>query len=186
MHGPPSPVFRELDRLLAGEVSVGEFEARVYRSLELEDELGAAAYLDLLAFDYRQPHADVPLEKLVEAIYEHHRPGSLMRDRAYRLACGLLDGSIPLHLAIRTLAALSHQGRWIGSDFVGISSELDDLPGPDDYPLWDPDALAQHLPGWKEREAALTEAAVEAARDLLRREFADWPCPAPSPHPHAA
>lgn len=187
MNGSPSTTFRFLDRFLADEVSVEELEAFVYASPKLEDELGAADSLDLLAFDYRQPHAGVELAKRVTAIYERRRPGSLLRDRAWRLACGLLDGSIPFLGAVRGLAHLWYaDGESPGMDFVGISSELDDIPGPAEYPLWDPDALARQVDGWRERERVLADDALEAARRLLQRDFPDWPCPARGSQPQAS
>jgi hypothetical protein len=114
----PPPAFQVLDRLLAGELSAGDFEQWVYASPEIERELGSGDYLELLAFDYRQPYAPHELRGLVEAVYERRRPGMLERDRAWRLACGLASGALPV-TAAHELANLHYRGHgWIPLDFV--------------------------------------------------------------------
>jgi hypothetical protein len=130
-----------LERHLAGEVPVGEFESWVYATPELERDLGAHAYVDLLAFDYRQAHVDLELAKLVQSIYERGRPDFLLRDRAYRYAVGLVTGALPVPNAVHGLANLWYRGyEWVWAEFAGISSDFDDHPGPEQFSYWEPSA----------------------------------------------
>jgi|GEM_PF-1969499 len=187
MDPPPADVFATLDRLLAGEMALDDFEAWVYATSAIEAELGTRAYMELLAFDYRGRHALHEADGLVGAIYERLRPGMLVRDRAHRLACGLLLDTIPLPVAVDGLARLYYRGHeWIPTLFVGISSEFDDLPDPALYPLWEPGALAAHLERWETTRQHLAAAAADAARELIAAEFPDRPCPGAPESPRAA
>lgn len=177
---PPPPAYRFLDRLLAREVPVRDFERWVYGSPELEAELGPGDYLRLLEFDYGQPDAGHELHKVVAGIYERRRPGMLVPDRVWRLACGLAGGTLDLAPAVHRLASLWFEGHgWIPLDFVAISSELDELPGPEQRPLWDPAALASKLREWEPALDRLAADAADAARRLLRERYPDVPCPGP-------
>jgi len=170
-------VFGTLARLLTGEIPLADFEAWVYSTPAIEAELGADAYLELLAFDYRRPHALQDAVTFVGALYERLRPGMLLRDRAHRLACGLLLGTIPLPAAVHGLANLHYAGEdWIPTVFVGLSSELDDVVDPADYPLWEPRALAAHLERWAMMRENIVTAATAAAREFLAAEFPGRPC----------
>jgi hypothetical protein len=186
MDEPPADAFATLDRLLTGEMALDDFEAWVYATPAIEAELGARAYLELLAFDYRGRHALHEADGLVSAVYERLRPGMLVRDRAHRLACGLLLGTVPLTVAVHGLANLYYRHEWIPSLFVGISAEFDDLPDPALYPLWEPGALAAHLEGWETALKHLAAAAADAARELIAAEFPDRPCPSAPESPHPA
>lgn len=178
MLNPPASAYRYLERFLADEVPVGEFEAGIYASPGFEAELPAGGYLDLLAFDYRQPHADLALATLARALYDQGRPGFLPRDRAYRYACALLDGELPLPQAVHGLANLWYTGyEWAWAEFMGISSEFDDYPDPAQHPLWEPSALAKYLEGWRDRKPILEASARALAREFLRAEFPHWPIP---------
>ncbi len=171
------PVYQVLDRLLSLEIPVREFEQWIYDSPELEQILGAEEYLELLAFNYGQPDAAYELRKKVASIYESHRPGRLILDRVWRLSCGLIIGVVPLPRAVHQLAGLWYDGHeWIPNEFVGISSELDDIPPPEQYPLWNSRALEAKRSGWESRTNVLAEAAVRAARQLLQTKYPDAPC----------
>jgi hypothetical protein len=175
--GSAADVFDTLDRLLAGEIPLADFEAWLYSTPAIEAGLGAGAYLELLAFDYRRPHALQDATTCVGAIYERFRPGMLVRDRAHRLACGLLLGTIPLPAAVHGLANLYYDGQdWIPTVFVGLSSELDDVVDPAEYPQWEPRALAAHLERWAMMRENIVTAATTSAREFLAAEFPDRPC----------
>jgi hypothetical protein len=177
MDAGAADVFATLDRLLRGEIALGDFEAWVYSTPAIEAELGAGAYLELLAFDYRGPHALQEATTCVGAIYERLRPGMLVRDRAHRLACGLTLRTIPLATAVHGLANLYYDGQdWIPTVFVGLSSELDDVVDPAQYPLWEPGALAAHLERWAMGRENIVTAAMVSAREFLAAEFPDRPC----------
>jgi hypothetical protein len=173
----PLDVLATLDRLLTGELSLGDFEAWVYSTPAIEAELGAGAYVELLAFDYRGPHALQDTSACVTAIYERLRPGMLVRDRAHRLACGLVQGTIPLATAVDGLANLYYHGEdWIPTAFVGISSDLDDVVDPAQHPLWEPAALAARREWWEILQERYAADATECARAFLAAEFPDRPC----------
>lgn len=178
MTPPVPPAYQVLDRVLTRELPVREFERWVYDSPELEGELGAWDYLLLLEFDYEQPDAGHELDKIVAGIYERNRPGMLVPDRVWRLACGLSTGALPPWQAVHRLADLWYAGHeWIPIDFVGISSDLDDFPLPAQHPLWKPEALAAKLGEWQPRLDRLAGEAAEAARTLLLDRYPGAPCP---------
>ena len=163
-------VWREFDRFLAREVPLDEFESWVYQSPELASVMSSDEYLTLIELDYRSPHALHEADKLVQAIYEAHRPGQLPQDRAERLARGMLAGEINITAGARALALLYHEDHeWIPIAFVGIASELDDMPMPREYPLWDPRALAERLKAHRDIERHYRAPALVAAQRLLER-----------------
>lgn len=155
-----------LEQVLDRSVSLAAFEQWLYKAADLERELGAADYGALLAFDFKARHAWNELERLLGDIYERHRPGCLVRDRAIRLASGLMDGSIDFHVAVRGLAHLEDDS--ISSLFDAIDDELDDIPAPAQYPLWDEKALAEKLAAARPRIEKMREEAIEAARTILK------------------
>ena len=176
MNPPAPPAYQVLDRVLAREIPPREFERWVYDSPELEAELGLGDYLLLAGFDYGQPDAAHELHRVVAGIYERKRPGMLVPDRAWRLACGLATGALPLVPAVDQLASLWYAGHeWIPVEFVGIASELDDLPQSRHPSHWDPAALAAKVREWQPRLDDLAGAAAEAARALLRDRFPGVP-----------
>jgi hypothetical protein len=123
-----------LERFLAGEMSSADLEQWLYATSEAESILGARAYAELLSFDFRQPHAAQELPKLVRSVYEYTRPGRLARDRAFRIAQGLLSGSVEIPSGVRVLAELCLDGHdWVPSVFVNMQSKFDEMPKPDQY-----------------------------------------------------
>jgi hypothetical protein len=183
MTPPVPPAYQVLDRVLTRELPVREFEGWVYDSPELETELGARDYLRLLEFDYGQPDAGHELDRIVAGIYERKRPGMLVPDRVWRLACGLSTGTLPLARTVDQLASLWWSGHeWIPIDFVGISSDMDHVPRPAQHPLWNPAALASRLEEWQPDLDHLATVAAEAARLLLRERYPGAPCPGGPAH----
>ena len=164
-------MWRELERFLAQEITVREFGDWVYAHPEIERALGSPFYSDLVSFDYEQALALRPLANLVAATYETGRPGCLPRDRAYRLASGLLDGSIRFERAVRGLAALRIAGSaWIPVIFEGIDSELDDIPDDSQQANWEPSAFAAKMKSADARIENYRDPAFAAAREVLRWE----------------
>jgi hypothetical protein len=106
--------------------------------------------------------------RLVGGIYESHRPGQLPRDRAARIARGMIEGTINSAAGTRALAALRREGHhWIPDAFVGIVAMLDDLPHSNDFARSDARALAQRLAAAKRKERACRAPALTAAHRLL-------------------
>lgn len=66
----PHNVQQMFFKTLVGDVSIREFECWVYDSKELEQGLPPDNYLDLISFDYNQPHAKYELVKIFESLTE--------------------------------------------------------------------------------------------------------------------
>src|SRR5206468_6128368 len=113
-------VWQTLDRFLTGELSVPELEQWLYSTVDLERVVGRSSHQELIAFDFRRPHALQDLTSIVQSIYERGRPSLLARDRARRVAQGLLDSSIDFVWGVRLLARLHADGHpWVPIIFVG-------------------------------------------------------------------
>lgn len=171
---PPSPLLQRLAAVIHGDVPPADFERDVYASPEMEDDLGAADYHALLAFDYRGRDAPYELRKLLEAMYERRRPGLLVRDRVRVLAAGLCDGSADVESAVNELARYWHHP-WMPGVFVSIDSYLGEIPTPDDYPLWNEDVAREKQAEWEAVRDTLRADAVDAVRKLLQALDASTP-----------
>lgn len=166
-------VWSYLERAWSGELPIGELESWIYEmhdSPSLKDALGPDFALELLAFDYRQPHREHEINKLIESIYDKRRPGGLDRDKARRLVETYLEGGMPLREAAARLAGLRDDSNqdWIPDDFTYIDSELENVPRPSLYRLWIPESLARKLKEAEPLIQGLEGRAREAARELLR------------------
>jgi hypothetical protein len=157
-----------LEQFLAGEMSAADFERWFHTSAELESVLGARAYGELLAFDFQQQHAADELIKLVRSIYEWARPARLARDRAFRIARGLLSGSVEIHDGVRALAELCMDGHdWVPGIFVNVQSEFDKIPRPEQYALWEPSALADKLEEGRRITSFHKASILDGAREII-------------------
>src|SRR5262245_49017348 len=127
-----------LEQFLAGELSSAAFEQWFHTTSELESALGPRAYRELFAFDFQPPNAAHELMKLVRSIYEWARPARLARDRAFRIARGLLSGMVQIHDGVRVLAELCKDGHdWVPSLFVSVQSEVEGIPRPEQFALYE-------------------------------------------------
>jgi len=161
-----------LERWLAGEIPIHEFERWVYAQPNLEDVLGADDALALLSADFRAPHARVQIDRVILETYNRHRPGLLARDRARRLATGLVDGTLDVVSTVQKLAELYTQGNaWIPVIFVSIDSDFDYVPKPEHYQNWEEQALAAKLEKLRPLVEGLRLDAITAAKDLLEGEL---------------
>jgi hypothetical protein len=147
---------------------------------ELVDWVAATpALTDLLApeelrrlqlIDPAAPHAFGDATASIAAIYEAHRPGRLARDRAERIARGMLAGMIDCAAGTPALARLREQGaEWIPDAFAGLAVALDDLPEPSADPLGDAPGFAARVTAALEPGRRLRAPALVAARRLLDR-----------------
>ena len=162
------PSWQVLEQFLSGETSSADLERWFHGTPELERLLGARAYGELLAFDFRQPHAEQELFKLVRSIYEWARPARLARDRAFRIARGLLNGSVLMHDGVRALAALCMDGHdWVPGIFVNVQSEFDNIPRPEQYAQWEPGALAVKLEEGRRITKFYQPSILDAAREII-------------------
>jgi hypothetical protein len=168
-----------LERFLSGEMSSADLEQWLCTSSEAENILGPRAYAELLGFDFRQPHAPHELSKLVRSVYEYSRPGRLARDRAFRIAEGLISGSVEIPSGVRVLAQLCLDGHdWVPSVFVNVQSELDGIPRPEQYALWEPGALGAKLEEGRRIGKLHQDSILDAAREIVssyRKEYGAQP-----------
>ena len=158
------------DRLAFARIGVdalSKFEEWVYQSEVIEPAVGEDFYVELISLDYRSRHAHHELVKLIERIYDaRRRPGDIERDTARATARAYLAGNVDLVTGSRILAHLSSAGaKWVPGEFSYIDSELDDIPMPAQYALWNPDALARKLQDPRLDE--FRRVAEQAARELL-------------------
>src|SRR5581483_464842 len=146
----PSDVWLQLERVYSGVISVAEFENWLYNSADVQDVLGEGPALGLLEFNYLRPEALRELRSLIDQIYAQLRPAGGPMDTARRVAEDFLAGNLLLHDAARTLAGLWSAGHeWVPTEFVYIDDELDNVPHPKQYPLWEPSALREKLRQWE-------------------------------------
>jgi hypothetical protein len=163
----PHPLWIALDEFLAGELPLDELESRVSRISDLEAVIGDADARQLRALDYSGTGGVVDAMALAERLYERHRPGAFARDRAARLARGIVDGSINAAAGTRALARLSREGNtWIPDAFGPLADALDG-PAPGERRGWEPGALGARLTQERERARELRAPAIVAARRLL-------------------
>jgi hypothetical protein len=157
-------VWSTLDAFLAGETPLEDFSRWVDETPALADLLAPEELTALRQLDARTAKARVA------AIYEAHRPGRLARDRAERIARGMLSGDIPAGAGVRALAALHREGQdWIPVAFVGLETALDDLPATAGNPLTDVGAFSARVRAAIQKERELRAPALVAARRLLER-----------------
>lgn len=164
-----------LEQFLAGVVSAADLEGWLQSTPGLEAALGSRAYQDLKSFDSRQPQAEEELAKLVRSIYEYSRPGRLARDRAFRIARGLVNGNVPIQDGVRALAALCMDGYdWIPGMFVRMQWEFDKIPQPEQYDQWEPGALAARLDESRQMTRKHRPAILDAAREIISAYQRDY------------
>jgi hypothetical protein len=151
-----------------GLVPIDEFEQWVYATPRLEQRLGIDRYLELISFDFHQPHVRHELVSLLRAAFLERRPSGVERDVAKWVASAYLGERIDLRTTSRVLAqlrAMSHD--WVPSEFSYIDSELDDIPPAAQYHQWDPAALAEKLTNSDPRLRAFELGARTAAKAML-------------------
>jgi hypothetical protein len=104
----------------------------------------------------------------VRSIYEYARPGRLARDRAFRIAQGLLGGSVLIHDGVRALATLCMDGHdWVPAIFVSVQSEFDEIPRPEQYAQWEPSALAAKLEEGQQITKFYLPSILDGAREIV-------------------
>jgi hypothetical protein len=150
-----------------GLIDLRSFETWLYQNAVLESEIGERNYLDLISFDFTQADAKHELGSLVERV---QRDGGRVasEDVAAYLAHEYLNGRVGLATIARVLAAFWSEGaEWVPSEFAYISSDLDTIPLPPQYPLWDSDALRRKLAESGPMLQAFEEGARNASTELL-------------------
>ena len=163
-------VWGAFDRFLAGELPLEELVDWIAATPALADLLTPNELHRLCLIHPTAPDAFRDATASVAAIYETHRPGRLPRDRAERIARGMLAGDIDSAAGTRALARLREQGAgWIPEAFTGLAAALDDLPEPSADPLGDAPGFAARVTAALEVARWLRPPALVAARRLLDR-----------------
>ena len=164
-----------LEQFLAGEVSAADLEQWFHSTPGLETALGSRAFREILSFDLRKQNAGQDLLKLVRSIYEYSRPGRLARDRAFRIARGLVNGNLPLQDGVRALAGLCLDGHdWVPGIFVRVQWEFDKLPRPEQYNQLEPGALGARLEESRLMTKLHRPAVLDAAREIISSYQRDY------------
>ena len=134
--------FHLLDRRL----EVKDFERWVYNSSNrLEGELQADFYINLISFNYNQKDT---LQKLRDIINPFIDIQEFNTWRTKELLNDIINDKIDLVVASRKLRDLYFE---TGEDFIpitlgiGYESELDDVPVPSEYSLWNKKDLDEKL-----------------------------------------
>jgi hypothetical protein len=133
-------------RLINDDFSVNDFGQWVHKhSGNLEKELPAKLYYDLISFDYNQKDLLAQLKGKIKKWLDRNE-FNLWRTK--KLLTEIIEQKIDLVLATRKLHTLYYD---TGETFIpitlaiGYCSELDDLPIPSEYKLWDSVALKEKL-----------------------------------------
>ncbi len=157
-----------LEQFLAGEMSSADLERWLHTTPELETALGPRAYRELLAFDSQPGDAGRELLPLVRSVYEYARPGRLARDRAFRIARGLLSGMVETQAGVRALAELCLDGHdWVPSVFVTVQLKFDQIPRPEQYASLEPAALGAKLEEGRQIVKSCRPSILDAAREII-------------------
>jgi|KBSMisStaDraftv2_1062788.scaffolds.fasta_scaffold345805_3 hypothetical protein len=155
-----------------GEIDAATFEAWVCADDELEGQIGHGPHLDLISADYRGREAVATRERCA-ALLEQHHPGNLNRYRIRTILQSMLDDPATVIPGLRKLVSLRHGGNDdIPIEFVGFDSELDGVPSPEHYHLWEPAFLTEIL-GRTRPHLRSIRRSCEELLDRLRREYPD-------------
>jgi hypothetical protein len=148
------------------------FERWVCAATDLDSEIGHGAHLDLISADYRG--RDVGgVRDLCARILELNHPGGLGRHRARQILRSMIDDESAVVGGLRKLVALRQDDDdLIPIEFVGFDSEMDDVPTPDRYHLWNAAALAE-LMAKTRPYLKLVQGACRELVDDLRRRYPD-------------
>jgi hypothetical protein len=158
----PKNIQLRLFRALTSESELGELESWLNADNELENHLGPDFYLGLIASDFRTDRGRKLAKELIRSILRPVDPEVITRQQVQQLLRGMLDESIDLLTGLRELSRLHSAGvRFIPIIFVGYDSETDSIPTPDEYYLWNQEALREKLKELdRYRKAILSECGI--------------------------
>jgi hypothetical protein len=155
-----------------GEIDAGTFEAWVCTDGELEEQIGHGAHLDLITTDYRGRDAVAARDRCAALLEEHH-PGTLRRHVVRSILVAMVENPAAVIPGLRRLVRLQQDGNEdIPIEFVGFDSELDEVPSPDRYHLWEPASLAEILRRTEPYLRSIQQSCVELL-DGLRQRYPD-------------
>jgi len=133
-------------RFIYYELSLREFISWLYRTSTVQDVIGVEQYQALLSFDCQQKGAVWLLKSKIRSFWEEKRPGELERERAKRIAEGIIKGTEDLVFGCWELATLHNKGHdYIPFAFVDYDHKLQDVPIPAQYAAYNHTTLAKKL-----------------------------------------
>lgn len=133
-------------KFLWDEFPLIEFEFWLYQSSFVEEMVGRTKYSDLCAFYFQDSRAKEQLQKIIWELCELYNPIEWHKKRVQRVLQQMIDGTLDLVSGCRLLTSMYYSGYdFIPIQFVGFDSELDWIPVPEQYHLWNPEALKTYL-----------------------------------------
>ncbi|MBK9183980.1 MAG: hypothetical protein IPM83_12920 [Ignavibacteria bacterium] len=141
----PDNVKRMFYEVLNGDMTIRDFEQLIYDSDKYENALGAGLYLDLISFNYDQKDALTQLKEIIRPFIDSNEFNVW---RIKSLLIDIIEDRIDLVVATHKLRDLYYStGESIIpiSLGVGYESELDEVPIPSEYHLWDKNGLSEKL-----------------------------------------
>ncbi len=139
--------FRHFALFLSGRLSLAEFESWVYKTDGLEGVLGSDRYLRLISFPFKAEQATTQLADLLVQFARDLDAHEFIKQRAIIVLENMLNEKVTLPSGCLQLTHLRNGGgeQIIPIEFVGYESELDTVPEPENYHLWDAQALQRQL-----------------------------------------
>lgn len=146
------PILECLCRYIYGEVSLEAVQELLRRSPFVEESIGKAEYLDLLALD-----TDVLPEGVCRTraryLIDRRFPGQLLKRRAHHVCEAILQGTMDLTMGIRKMVSFRHEPHGeevIPRDFAGLDCETASLSNFSIFPRRAPQARREQLTTFEE------------------------------------
>lgn len=163
---------RQFLQFCDGQIDAEAFEAWVCADEDLESQIGHGAQLDLITADYRGREAVAARERCA-ALLEQHHPGNLRRYRIGVILRNMVEDRTAVIPGLRKLICLRQDDEAdTPIEFVGFHSELDDVPSPKQYHLWEPTFLSEILRR-KEPHIASVQRLCAEVLERQRRQYSD-------------
>jgi hypothetical protein len=162
--------------LVFGEMPVPTFQQWVFTTPDIADVLSYDVYVRLLDVEYGLSSAKQDVIDIVGSV-QMWQPDQLLRTHIQSILCGLLHRTIPVKVGCEQLAWWRRYGAlWIPPIFEGIASELDNVPAPTTYKLWNARALATKLAQVQSIVSSYETLASIEAEKLLKTEYGSSSC----------
>lgn len=112
-------------KFFSGELSPTAFASWIYSTENLEDELGAEYFFDLIDLDFRKISDVEKARNKVAELYNAEMENAIIYDLVESVLNRMLAGTLPFSLGCKTLADLNVNGfDFIPDVFIGYSSEM--------------------------------------------------------------
>lgn len=133
-----------LYRFLFDEITRDQFENWITGSEKLKEGIKLEDYLTLLSF---VGSSQGDFKEAVREIWIRNYRADIDLYRIYQIAKGLSEGTFNMALGVRELARYREAKNYeiISINFVGLASEMDDIPLPSEYDLWEKESLRERL-----------------------------------------